>query len=129
MKLEDIKVGAKIIWNPPLDGRPWLTPSQSKCVDEVGEVCGIHTKIVLSNSSVHFRVKYDNGIEIEFAANDELLKNKVFTLATTANAIVGQPAHVSPHKEEKNEDWRLWAHNVPGECKCGIPVKMCTYHK
>ena len=27
------------------------------------------------------------------------------------------------------DDWRAWAHNVPGECKCGIPIERCDYHR
>lgn len=26
-------------------------------------------------------------------------------------------------------DWRAWAHNQPGECKCGIKKEDCFYHK
>lgn len=40
----------------------------------------------------------------------------------------------SSSKVEKIEmdissSWRAWAHNVPGECACGIPRAICTYHK
>lgn len=31
--------------------------------------------------------------------------------------------------EKDISDWRQWAHNVPGECACGIPTHICTYHK
>jgi hypothetical protein len=26
-------------------------------------------------------------------------------------------------------DWRTWAHNVSGECSCGIKRSQCDYHK
>jgi hypothetical protein len=26
-------------------------------------------------------------------------------------------------------DWRTWAHNRPGECKCGVPKNVCDYHR
>jgi len=26
-------------------------------------------------------------------------------------------------------DWKLWRHNVPGECPCGISRQDCSYHK
>jgi hypothetical protein len=27
-----------------------------------------------------------------------------------------------------SEEWRLFQHNVPGECPCGIPRKDCKFH-
>jgi hypothetical protein len=35
----------------------------------------------------------------------------------------------SINKDSTKESWRMWAHNIPGECACGIPTHMCTYHK
>jgi len=26
-------------------------------------------------------------------------------------------------------DWQAWAHNVPGDCACGIKKHLCDYHK
>lgn len=27
------------------------------------------------------------------------------------------------------DNWRAWAHNVPGECPCGIKRQDCIYHQ
>jgi hypothetical protein len=46
------------------------------------------------------------------------------------------PKPYEPKKEnaERNSEvdpstsWRAWAHSIPGECPCGIPIAACSYH-
>jgi len=41
---------------------------------------------------------------------------------TTANVAVNDTP-------ESSSDWRAWAHNIPGECACGIRREACKYHR
>ena len=38
---------------------------------------------------------------------------------------------IKQHTKEKYDisDWRAWAHNVAGDCACGIKKHLCDYHK
>ena len=45
------------------------------------------------------------------------------------NTNVVTPAPIKPQSVVRDmSDWRAWAHNVPGECPCGIPRGRCDYH-
>lgn len=58
--------------------------------------------------------KMINSLLVPMDAVKELNKN-------TSNKSINSEVDVS--------DWRSWAHNIPGECACGIKRHMCTYHK
>jgi hypothetical protein len=63
-----------------------------------------------------------------------LTQSMIDSLASVKVGIVTIKS--SPIKEEARveqvkdiSDWRAWAHNIPGECKCGMQRSQCDYHR
>lgn len=44
-------------------------------------------------------------------------------------AVVGDSIEIARKPIKDLTDWRAWAHNVEGECPCGIHRQQCDYHK
>lgn len=65
----------------------------------------------------------------------ELSENKRYLTQSMKNSIQGISKPSSTKIVEGASvnvidvsDWRAWTHNRPGECACGIPKSVCTYH-
>lgn len=129
MKLEDIKIGAKIIWSPPPPYTGFFKESHRRGIGKVGEVIFIHHRTADSSS---FRMKFEIGIELEFSTNQRLLDEKVFTLAGSSVKLNNRYDEDGVLiQSEANLDWKKWrdAGLQANECVCRIPRDRCDYHK
>lgn len=112
MKLEECKVGTKVIcrYNDANLGR----------IGTISEVRADHL--------TRYPIRYEVVDERGFRIGGSWSQLSSWDLCEENKEPIGSE-HAKQESQRNISDWRAWAHNRPGECACGIPREICTYHK
>jgi hypothetical protein len=132
-RVHNTKVKPGQVWSLIVDGRildKWkihsLTPNNEGYdvigFPAIGPAPHHATGTKFSNRSVRFGSTDPHGHPLNWDSHWTLESDSDSDPPTLRSGI-------APSKEVDISDWKVWRHKAPGECVCGIPKQVCSYHK